>query len=95
MQLGQSSEFMKLDLHVSNAYRIIPVHSDDQPLLSACWEENIFIDRALPFGLRSAPKIFNVVADFLACVLYCIGILHLIQFSCFWTSRVGHMWRPS
>ena len=28
----------------------------------------------LPFGLRSAPKIFNAIADFLAWVLSCQGV---------------------
>ena len=27
------------------------------------WEGDLFINTALPFGLRSAPKIFNAVAD--------------------------------
>ena len=34
------------------------------------WEEKIYIDAMLPFGLRSAPKIFNAVADALEwCVI--------------------------
>ncbi len=27
------------------------------------WEDSLFVDTALPFGLRSAPKIFSAVAD--------------------------------
>jgi len=27
------------------------------------WGNQVYIDRMLPFGLRSAPKIFNSVAD--------------------------------
>ena len=27
------------------------------------WQGSIYIDTALPFGLRSAPKLFNAVAD--------------------------------
>ena len=27
------------------------------------WKDHIFVDGMLPFGLRSAPKIFNAVAD--------------------------------
>lgn len=27
------------------------------------WENTVYIDPMLPFGLRSAPKIFNAVAD--------------------------------
>ena len=34
------------------------------------WEEKVYIDAMLPFGLRSAPKIFNAVADALKwCVI--------------------------
>ena len=35
---------------------------------------NTYIDRALPFGLRSAHKIFNAIADFIAWVLSCPGV---------------------
>ena len=42
------------------AYRMVPFNLDDQPLLAVEWANRIYIrlDRALPFGLRSAPKIF-------------------------------------
>ena len=33
------------------------------PLLGMKWEEKLYLDTALPFGLRSAPKIFTAVAD--------------------------------
>lgn len=42
---------------------IVPVHQADSHLLGMQWQGKIFIDAALPFGLRSAPKIFNGVAD--------------------------------
>ena len=76
--LGRSTELVKLDL--SNAYRIIPVHPDDHMLLGITWHSNIYVDRSLPFGLRSAPKIFNAVADFLAWVLYCDGIPFILHY---------------
>ena len=78
LQLGRGTELVKLDL--SNAYRMVPVHPDDQPLLGIQWRGATFIDRALPFGLRSAPKIFNSVADFLAWVLHCEGVSLLIHY---------------
>ena len=77
MQIDQSTELVKLDL--CNAYCVIPVHADDQPLLGICWQGNTFIDHALPFGLRSVPKIFNAIANFLAWVLHCEGISYLIH----------------
>ena len=39
-----------------------------------------FIDRALPFGLRSAPKIFSAVADFIAWVLHNHHIAHQLHY---------------
>lgn len=78
MSLGRSTALVKLDL--SNAYRIVPVHPDDQPLLGIRWNNLCYIDRALPFGLRSAPKIFNSVADSLAWALRCEGIPFLLHY---------------
>ena len=48
---------------IESAYRLIPVHPQDRPLLAVRWNGEIFIDVMLPFGLRSAAKIFNAVAD--------------------------------
>ena len=62
----------KIDL--LHAYRVIPVHPDDHPLLGIQWGQDTFIDTALPFGLRSAPKIFSAVADALAWVMAARGI---------------------
>ena len=69
---------LKLDL--SNAYRIVPVHPDDQPLLATNWNGDTFLDRALPFGLRSAPKIFNAVADMITWVLHCEGVRYILHY---------------
>ena len=61
MSLGVGALMAKVDIKA--AYRIIPVHPLDRPLLGITWRGQIFIDTKLPFGLRSAPKIFNAVAD--------------------------------
>ena len=76
--LGRSALLAKFDL--SNAYRMIPVHPDDQPLLGVAWQGSVYMDRSMPFGLRSAPKIFNAVADFLAWVLHHNGIPYVIHY---------------
>ena len=78
MHLGHGTQLVKLDL--ANAYRMVPVHLDDRPLLGIHWQGNTFTDRALPFGLRSSPKIFNAVADLLAWVLHCEGVLYVIHY---------------
>lgn len=48
--------------------------------LAISWEGKVYIDRALPFGLRSAPKIFSAVADIIAWALHCSGIQHQIHY---------------
>lgn len=48
---------------IKQAYRMVPVHPEDRLLLGMVWDEGLFVDTALPFGLRSAPKIFTAVAD--------------------------------
>ena len=59
-QKGSGAHLAKID--IQSAYRIIPVHPDDRWLLGMSWEGALYIDTVLPFGLRSAPKIFNAVA---------------------------------
>jgi hypothetical protein len=71
-RLGRSTQLVKLDL--KDAYRIVPVHPADYHLLGIRWRGNTYVDRALPFGLRSAPKIFNAIADLIAWVLTCQGV---------------------
>lgn len=39
-----------------HAYQSIPLHHDDRVLMGMLWDGGLFIDTALPFGLRSAPK---------------------------------------
>lgn len=58
---GRGTNLAKFD--IESAFRIIPVHPDDRKLLGMEWKGKLFVDTALPFGLRSAPKIFNTVAD--------------------------------
>ena len=52
---------MKMD--IESAYWIIPVHPEDRALLGVKWKGELIFDECLPFGLRSAPKIFTAVAD--------------------------------
>ena len=45
------------------AYCNIPVAPKDRRLLGMLWQGKVYVDTVLPFGLRSAPLIFSVVAD--------------------------------
>ena len=70
--LGERSLLAKLDL--KDAYRIVPVHPDDRPLLGMRWRESLYVDTVLPFGLRSAPKIFSALADGLIWIMHLQGV---------------------
>ena len=61
LTIGPGAQLSKLD--IKDAYRIIPVHPDDWPMLDMQWKGQFFIDTRLPFGLRSAPKLFTALAD--------------------------------
>ena len=61
MQLGLGSKLVTLD--IKDAYRIVPVHPDDYHLLGVKRRGSTYVDRALPFGLPSAPKIFNAICN--------------------------------
>ena len=67
--LGRGSMIAKMD--IKQAYRNIPVHTEDRRLL---WEDKVYVDTALPFGLRSAPLIFTAVADALEWVMRREGV---------------------
>ena len=47
-------QLAKID--IESAFRNVPVHPHDRHLLGLSWEDKLFIDTALPFGLRSAPQ---------------------------------------
>ena len=71
-QLGRGSLLAKVD--IESAYRLVPVHPQDRILQAMEWKGNVYVDPMLPFGLRSAPKIFNAVADGLNWCLQQAGV---------------------
>jgi len=56
-QSGPRTLLSKIDL--KDAFRLIPVHPADWNLLAIYWKQQFFVDTCLPFGLRSAPCLFN------------------------------------
>ena len=76
--LGPHCCLAKVD--IQSAYRIIPVHPDDRLLLGMAWQGNLFVDAVLPFGLRSARRIFTAVADVLEWRAKFEGITHIIHY---------------
>ena len=59
--LGPGTLLSKIDL--KDAFRLIPVCPDNWNLLGIHWKHQFYIDTCLPFGLRSAPFLFNRLAD--------------------------------
>ena len=66
LQVGPAILLSKLD--IKDAYRIVPVHPDDWPLLGMRWKGQYYVDTTLSFGFRSAPKLFTALADALVWV---------------------------
>ena len=73
--LWGGTELAKID--IKSAYRIVPVHPEDRPLLGMRWQGKIYVDATLPFGLRSAPKIFNALADAAQWIIQEMGARYL------------------
>ena len=67
MKLGRGALLAKVD--VKSAFRPLPVHPADCHLLAMNWNTQVSVDTYLPFSLRSAPKLFNILADLLSWIL--------------------------
>ena len=78
IQLGRGTQLAKLDLE--SAYRIVPVHPHDRHLLGMEWGGKWYMDTVLPFGLRSAPKIFTALADGLIWIMGRNGIERALHY---------------
>ena len=60
-QVGRGTYLVKAD--IKEAFRNIPIHPDDRWLLGVKWGGVTYVDKVLPFGLRSSTKIFSAIAD--------------------------------
>ena len=76
--LGRGTMIAKTDIEA--AYRLLPIHNDDKHLLGMLWEGRVYVDTALPFGLRSAPLIFTALADGLEWVLKQRGVSYIAHY---------------
>ena len=75
---GRGALMAKVD--VKSAYRNVPIHPEDRWLMGMLWDGDLYIDTALPFGLRSAPKIFTAIADAAEWVVKQEGVHSLIHY---------------
>lgn len=78
MSFGTGALIAKID--IKSAYRLVPVHPDDRPWLGMQWMDRIYVDTKLPFGLRSAPKIFNALADGLEWCVAAAGVPDIFHY---------------
>ena len=76
--VGRGTLLAKID--IKSAYRIMPVHPHDRPLLGMHWKGQLYVDTCLPFGLRSAPRIFTALADMLEWCAKDQGVSHLYHY---------------
>ena len=61
-----------------SVYGMVPIHPQDCHLFGICWDDRVYVDQALPFGLRSAPKLFSALADALGWAMQAAGFpLHI------------------
>ena len=73
VQYGSLDDAVELlaDLHapflaktdIANAFRLIPIRSQESPLLGFRWRGRIYADRALPMGCSSSSQIFQTFSD--------------------------------
>ena len=66
-KLGRGTYMAKTD--ILPAFRLFPVHPQDWELLGMKWEGKYYFHKVLPFGLRSAPSIFNQLSDAIEWIL--------------------------
>ena len=78
-KLGSNALLSKIDL--KDAFRLIPVCPEDWNLLGIQWRQYFYVDTCLPFGLRSAPFLFNRLLDAIHWVLHHnYGVKHLLHY---------------
>ena len=61
-------------MDVKEAFRLVPVHPSDRLLLGMVWKGDLYIDKVLPFGLRTAPLLFTALVDALEWVIRKRGV---------------------
>jgi len=75
LQLGPGTLLAKMD--IKEAFRIVPIHPSDRLLLAMQWKGKWYIDKVLPFGLRSAPLLFTALADAVEWVIRQKGVMYI------------------
>ena len=67
LRLGQGSFLAKTD--IESAFCLIPLRPSDYELFGMYWQGSYYYDKVLPFGLRSAPYLFNQLSEAIEWIL--------------------------
>lgn len=67
LRFGQGSYLAKTD--IESAFRLIPLSPSDYELFGMHWQGSFYYDKVLPFGLRSAPYLFNQLSEAIEWIL--------------------------
>lgn len=80
-QLGAGCFMAKTD--IKSAFRIIPIHPSDFPLLGMKWDNQFYYDVCLPMGLSSSCAIFEAFSSSLEWISVhrfgASGVLHILD----------------
>ena len=60
---GKGAYLIKVD--IKSAFRLLPIHPHDFPLLGMEYQGNFFVDKCLPFGLSLSCALFEKFSSFL------------------------------
>ena len=64
---------------IKSAFRIIPVHPLEYPLLGIKWANEYYFDRCLAMGLKSSGAIFEKFSSSLEWHLHVSAVLHILD----------------
>lgn len=64
---------------IKSAFRIIPIHPSDFPLLGMKWDNQFYYDVCLPMGLSSSCAIFSSLEWISVHCLSASGVLHILD----------------
>ena len=79
LKLGQGCFLAKID--IDSAFCNVLVHPHHRHLLGMIWNQQLYVDTVLPFGLRSpSPPIFNAIAAALHWTAIQRGVSYLDHF---------------
>lgn len=76
--LGKGANMAKVNLR--SAFRMVPVRKEDWQFLGIKGKDRFYVDTCLPFGLRSAPFLFNQFANALEWILQNYDLHWLIHY---------------